>query len=207
MKKKLALFTILLLVGLAAAYLWAENADADKQKAVIAENGDRPVAVATVEKPAPAFALAVVQDSLPTVLAERLTALGARRVAFEAGDVTVETFQKWQEVVAGVEWAATTGVVEGLREIKDAGELAAIERAVAIADRAMEHIYDWVHPGVTEREVAWELEVHMRTHGAERLSFNSIVAAGPRGAMSHACLLYTSPSPRDRNRSRKPSSA
>jgi len=139
-----------------------------------------------VRQQAPDFALVEVTDSLPPVLAERLTALGARRVAFEAGDVTVETFQKWQEVIAGVEWAATTGVVEGLREIKDAGELAAIERAVAIADRAMEHIYDWVHPGVTEREVAWELEVHMRTHGAERLSFNSIVAAGPRGAMSHA---------------------
>ncbi len=139
-----------------------------------------------VRQQAPDFRLAEVTDRIAPVLAGGLAALGARRVAFEAGDLTVETFQQWQEAIPGVEWVATSGVVEGLREIKDAAELATIERAVAIADRAMEHIYDWIRPGVTEIQVAWELEVHMRTHGAERVSFNSIVAAGTRGAMSHA---------------------
>jgi Xaa-Pro aminopeptidase len=139
-----------------------------------------------VRQQAPDFALAEVTDRVEPVLAERLEKVGARRVGIESHDVTVETYQKWQEAAPGVEWAPTSGLVEGLREIKDAGELATIEEAVRIADRAMEHIYEWIRPGVTEKDVAWELEVYMRTHGAERLSFNTIVAAGPRGAMSHA---------------------
>jgi Xaa-Pro aminopeptidase len=139
-----------------------------------------------VRQQAPDFALVEVTEKMPPVLAERLAALGAKKVAFEARDLTVETYSSWQGAIGSVEWVPTSGIIEGLREVKDAGEVAAIERAVAIADRAMEHIYDWIRPGVTELAVAWELEVHMRTHGAERLSFNSIVAAGPRGAMSHA---------------------
>mgnify|MGYP001195409151 FL=1 len=62
----------------------------------------------------------------------------------------------------------------------------AIEEAVRIADEAMVHLMSWIKPGVTERQVAWEAEVYMRTHGAEALSFTSIVAAGDHGAMAHA---------------------
>ncbi|NLD71527.1 MAG: aminopeptidase P family protein [Chloroflexi bacterium] len=139
-----------------------------------------------VRQQAPDFTLVEVTDKTPPVLAERLAALGARRVGMESQDLTVDIYSQWQEAMPNIEWVPLTGVVEGLREVKDADELATIEEAVRIADRAMEHIYDWIRPGVTEQEVAWELEVHMRTHGAERLSFNTIVAAGPRGAMSHA---------------------
>jgi Xaa-Pro aminopeptidase len=45
---------------------------------------------------------------------------------------------------------------------------------------------DWIRPGMTEREISWEVETIMRTHGAEGLSFPSIVASGPNGAMAHA---------------------
>jgi len=44
----------------------------------------------------------------------------------------------------------------------------------------------WIRPGVTEQEISWELEVQMRTHGAQSLSFTTIVGSGPNGAMSHA---------------------
>jgi len=57
---------------------------------------------------------------------------------------------------------------------------------VRIADETMAHIMEWLRPGVTEQQVAWEIEVHMRTHGAERLSFPVIVASGPNSAMPHA---------------------
>ena len=98
----------------------------------------------------------------------------------------------WRPTTSGPRpWKAsnsvpTSGIVEALRAVKDPEELAAIERAVAVSDAAITHIMDTIRPGMTEREVTWELEVHMRTHGAEGLAFSTIAAAGPRSAMSHA---------------------
>jgi Xaa-Pro aminopeptidase len=112
--------------------------------------------------------------------------LGACRVAFEKHAVTVETLEKWRAVAPDVDWVGVSGLVEELRVVKDASEIALITEAVRMADEAMAHIMEWIQPGVTEREVSWELEVYLRTHGAEALSFTTIVASGPHGAMSHA---------------------
>jgi len=140
-----------------------------------------------VRQQAPGFELIQVPRAVKETLGEQLAALNAKRVGYESHVVTVETFSEWREAAPkGIEWVATSGLVEGLRQIKDADELAAIERAQQITDDALAHLTDWIHPGVTEREVAWELEVYMRTHGAERLSFEMIVGSGPNGAMSHA---------------------
>jgi len=73
-----------------------------------------------------------------------------------------------------------------MRAIKDNAELATIRRAVAISDGAVEHIKKMIRPGITEKEIAWELEFYMRTHGADQLAFPIIAAAGPNGAMPHA---------------------
>ncbi len=135
---------------------------------------------------APSFELAKVEKPLPEVLAELIPALGLKQLGFEAHALTVETYEQWKNATAQAEWISTTGLVEGLRQVKDEGELAAIEQAVRIADDAMAHIMEWMRPGMSEREVSWEIEAFMRTHGAERLSFTSIVGSGPNGAMAHA---------------------
>lgn len=139
-----------------------------------------------VKQQAPAFALAEVTGPTPPVLAAVLADMTAWRVGFEPHQVTVEIFEQWRAAAPGVEWVPTSDVVEGLRQEKDADEVRAIEEAVRIADEAMVHLMSWIKPGVTERQVAWEAEVYMRTHGAEALSFTSIVAAGDHGAMAHA---------------------
>jgi Xaa-Pro aminopeptidase len=119
-------------------------------------------------------------------LAETVERYGFKRLVFESQNVTVETYNRWQEAMPAIEWVATSSMVEDLREIKETGEIERITEAVRIADKAMEHIMDWIRPGMTERQVSWELEVYMRTHGAEKLSFTTIVASGPNGAMAHA---------------------
>lgn len=139
-----------------------------------------------VRQQAPDFELVEITDSTQAALAAVLGRLGVNQVGFESQDLTVETYGQWRDAIGGVEWAPTSGMVERLRQIKDADEIAAIERAVRLADEAMSHIYDWLRPGMTEREVSWELEVYMRSHGAEKLSFTTIVGSGPNGAMSHA---------------------
>ena len=109
----------------------------------------------------------------------------ARRVAFESAHLTVAEHGKLDAGDGNVELVPTEGVVEGLRAIKDEDELDIIRKAVALADAAFTYAVEFIEPGMTEREVAWRLEVYMRTHGAEKVAFDLIVGAGPNGAMPH----------------------
>jgi Xaa-Pro aminopeptidase len=79
-------------------------------------------------------------------------------------------------------------LVENIRAVKDENELIKIKNAIALADEALAHIVGFIEPSMTEKEVAWELEVFMRTHGAEKLAFDLIVGSGPNGAMPHATV-------------------
>jgi Xaa-Pro aminopeptidase len=72
-----------------------------------------------------------------------------------------------------------------LRLVKDAGELAALERACALTDACFEHLTASVRPGMTEREVAWQLEGWFRANGAEDIGFEPLVLVGARAAMPH----------------------
>jgi Xaa-Pro aminopeptidase len=72
-----------------------------------------------------------------------------------------------------------------LRVIKDSDERAALIRACGLTDRCFDHILTRIRPGVTELELAGELEDWMRHHGAEALAFDSIVLFGGRAAMPH----------------------
>ncbi|GAB4536789.1 MAG: aminopeptidase P family protein [Anaerolineae bacterium] len=112
--------------------------------------------------------------------------LGGRPVGFEASHVTVDELLGWERALKGhVQLINTTRLVEQMRVSKDATELQAIRRAAKLADEALAHIYDWMQPGMTERQVAWELEATMRTSGATSVSFEIIVASGPNGALPH----------------------
>lgn len=76
--------------------------------------------------------------------------------------------------------------VARLREVKDASEAGALRRAQAITDRCFDDLLGWIAPGMTELEVANEMEYRMRGFGASGLAFPSIVASGPHSAMPHA---------------------
>ncbi len=111
---------------------------------------------------------------------------GIRRAGFESAHVSVCAWEKLREAVADVEWVPTLKWVEEARGCKDEAEIALLAKAAAIADDAFAAVLPYIRPGVTEREIALELEFIMRRLGAERVSFPPIVAAGARGAMPHA---------------------
>jgi Xaa-Pro aminopeptidase len=73
-----------------------------------------------------------------------------------------------------------------LRAKKDVTEIAAMKAAQAITDAAFTHILEYIRPGLTEREVAVELEFYMRRSGADGNAFAPIVAFGPNSAIPHA---------------------
>lgn len=107
-----------------------------------------------------------------------------RRIGFEAEFVPYAQVERLREKLAPAE-LVPLGDVDRLRWVKDAAEIAALERAAQISDAAFVHVLDVLRPGVTERDAAVELEVFMRRAGAERLSFESVLASGPRSALPH----------------------
>lgn len=118
-------------------------------------------------------------------LAAVLRAEGVRTLGCEGDYLTVDTFAQYERGWPEVRLVVATGLVEGLRAIKDAGEVQAIRRAAAIADAAFRRALEIIRPGMTEREVALALEMDMKRQGASALAFDTIVASGPRSALPH----------------------
>jgi Xaa-Pro aminopeptidase len=117
-------------------------------------------------------------------------ATGARRLGLEAEDITWAGKRRLTEALgqfgaAGGVVVATSAVVERLRVVKDEGELARIEMAADIADIALAQVKELLKESPTESEFGLELDVEMRRRGADDVSFETIVAAGPNGALPH----------------------
>jgi Xaa-Pro aminopeptidase len=119
------------------------------------------------------------------------------RLGFEEANLTVKEHRRLSELL-GERWELIpcAGVVQRLRAVKDAGEIACIRAASELADEALRVILEEGLVGRTEREVALELELCMRRLGAQAPSFSTIVAAGSHGALPHA-QPRDQPIPRD----------
>ncbi len=139
-----------------------------------------------VAREAPDFELAKIKDEFRKLLPDLLADLGARRLGFESQHVTVDQLSTWNEACTGAEWVPLKDTVEAIRAVKDETEIEALRRSVALTDAAFAHLLTVIKPGMTEQEAAWEIEAYMRTHGASKVAFDLIVAAGPNGALPHA---------------------
>ena len=112
---------------------------------------------------------------------------GDVRLGVEDQHMSVRLFDRLREALpASVELVPAGGGVERLRTVKDADEVARIRAAAELADAALERTLQDGLAGRSERAVALALEQEMRRLGAERPSFDTIVAHGPHGALPHA---------------------
>lgn len=107
------------------------------------------------------------------------------KVGFEQESIPYATYKRYDQSLHSVSLVATSNIVEQLREVKDETEIAIIQEAAILADRAFEHILNYIKPGVREIDIALELEMFMRKHGATGTSFETIVASGERSALPH----------------------
>ncbi len=107
-----------------------------------------------------------------------------QRIGFESHVVTVALREKLT-TVEGVSWVPCDRPVEAIRRAKDAGEVEAIERSLAVAEAALSEVATGIVPGQTETEIAAALEYACRRRGAEGMAFETIVASGPRSALPH----------------------
>jgi Xaa-Pro aminopeptidase len=112
---------------------------------------------------------------------------GVRRLGYESHDVTVDLHATLADRAEGAELVSLQQAVEPMRAIKDEDEIGLIRQACAIADRALAGLLaaDGIRAGRTEREVGRDLDTRMLDLGADEISFETIVAAGPDSAMPH----------------------
>ncbi|WP_430612010.1 M24 family metallopeptidase [Enterococcus sp. DIV0876] len=106
-------------------------------------------------------------------------------LAFEESHVSFAEYSVLEDLIEEASLAPISGMIENLREVKDESEIALIQQACHIADQGFEHILKMIRPGMTEIEVANQLDFFMRSLGATSVSFDTIVASGLRSAMPH----------------------
>ncbi len=131
------------------------------------------------------FEVVIHGPDMKAKIGEVLGSWGISRLLFEDGHVTHAEHAAWVKALAPIELAPAGGIIEELRQIKDPGELDIMQEAADVADRAFEHVLEIIKPGVSEMDVAAELEMFMRKAGASGPSFDTIVASGERSAMPH----------------------
>ena len=117
-------------------------------------------------------------------VAEIVKADKIEKIGFEEENITFATYQNINELIP-CELVPTSGIVEKLREVKSEEEIEILQQAVNIAEKAYNYILGFIKPGMTEIEVANELDFYMRNLGATGVSFDTIVASGVRSAMPH----------------------
>jgi len=130
---------------------------------------------------APEFAVVRHSSDMYETLAAEIQAIGGGRIGFESDYVAWDACQKMGEFVEKL----VPLHLDKLRMVKDEAELASLRVAVRLADAAFDHILSFIRPGVSERDIALELEFFMRKKGAEKAAFDIIVASGPRSALPH----------------------
>jgi len=106
-------------------------------------------------------------------------------LGFEPGGLTWGTGQRLRTLLPGRAVVPAPELVEELREVKDDDELAAMREAAGIATEALPEVLGGLRAGVTEREVALEIELGMRRLGGDGLAFDPIVAFGEHAAEPH----------------------
>lgn len=108
------------------------------------------------------------------------------RVGFQADQITYAQYRTLRKLFPSTSFVSTREIVEDVMLVKDAHEIDAIKRAVAISDRVFNDVLKVIRPGVPELEIAGEISYLHKKYGGERDAFETIVASGKRGAFPHA---------------------
>ena len=108
-------------------------------------------------------------------------------VAYDPAQVTVMQHKDFRRAAGSrISWLSATGWVEDLRLLKSPSEITKMRAAARLISKVFDQVVPLIRPGVTELELAAEIDYRMRKLGASGPSFETIVASGPRAALPHA---------------------
>lgn len=120
-------------------------------------------------------------------LKEYADRLGCKTIAVEAARLTVLQLKNLRKIFPGIKLTTvgTDDIIDSFRAVKNSEEIKNICKAQRIAEAAFEHILNFIRVGVTEKEIALELDYYMLSHGAEALSFETIAISGANTSKPH----------------------
>jgi Xaa-Pro aminopeptidase len=123
-----------------------------------------------------------------SAITELASEYGWKKIGFESAAITYAEYEKISDAGRDIFILQSfeKSPVEQLRLVKQPYELELLKHAISITDQTFSHICDWIQPGMTEKEVQWEILRKMVELGADCTSFDSIVASGPNSSMPHA---------------------
>ncbi len=130
----------------------------------------------------------ILADRYRHQIKELLTKAGAKTLGLVDSVVTVAESRVWQKDMEGIECVFSEELGKTLQElamIKNETELSKIREAQKITDAAFQHFLNTAMVGMTEQEIALDLEIFMRKQGAEGLAFDSIVVSGAKSSLPH----------------------
>ncbi len=139
---------------------------------------------------APSYDVVCYREGLATELPHLVEKLEIGKLGFESRRVSVFQHMSMIESLKArgrnTELIPADEVVQSLRIKKTRAEATAIRRALEVAETVFAEVIQGIRPGMSEIGVAWEIEKQLKAHGAEGLSFPTIVASGPNSARPHA---------------------
>ena len=112
--------------------------------------------------------------------------LNFNKIGFEDKKISYNSYNLMKKSITDATFEGVSDELSEARKIKTQQEYSNIRHAERIGDMAFEHILPFIKAGVTEHEIALELEYFMKKNGASALSFDTIVAVGERSALPHA---------------------
>ncbi len=117
---------------------------------------------------------------------ETCMSAGAKRIWFEDNVMSYRDYSSFQDILEPLEMVPAQDIPAKLRMVKTEEEINNIRQAAALADKGFTHILSYLRPGITEIDVALELEFFLRKNGSEGLAFPIIAASGKNGSLPHA---------------------
>ncbi|MCK5594627.1 aminopeptidase P family protein [bacterium] len=125
------------------------------------------------------------EKALPLLLADVLKKHKNKKVAFESDFITFKQHKEIKKSLLQNRLVPTLNMVEGLRAVKYSDEIASIEKAVRISDEVFKHICSFVKLGMSEIDIAEEIERTSKKRGASCVGFDTIVLSGDRSSLPH----------------------
>ncbi len=130
----------------------------------------------------------IEQKELYVQITELLEKHAAKTIAVESGSLTLQQLSLFMEKLPAYDFLTDNTLTEALyalRSVKTEEEICKIKAAQSLAENALNALLEELHAGMTEREIAFSLDFHMRRNGAEDLSFETIALTGAHTSMPH----------------------
>ena len=125
------------------------------------------------------------ESSMLRTVYENAKKQGVKKICFDGGRLTVSELSRLQKVLEGITLTDVPALCDELRMVKTPAEIDSIRTAQSITDAAFTYICGVIKKGMTELEVAAELEFFMRKNGADGLAFETIAVSGPKSSLPH----------------------